>query len=340
MERLRDFLDWVRPDVIHLHHFFTFGIEIIPLIREYNPNIRIVLTFHEYLAICFADGQMRRRTDQSLCYEASGWRCHQCFPDIGPEMFFMRKTYFHNCFDMIDAFITPTNFVRDRYIKWGISEDKLHVVSNPDTGEPDPLPFPRFGGSSSNLDDRIITFGFFGQLVDNKGVDVLISAARMLWSRGAGRFRVLIHGGNEQYASEEMRRLLDEVRQSAPNQGPEIQLVGGYDEHQLRSLMARVDAVVVPSTWWEVFCLVVTEAWRFGRPVVCSAIGGLGERVRDGYGGLTFPANDAPALADTLELLIDNPALLTELRETIPRVPDLAAVVNQHLHFYDDDEPT
>ena len=46
--------------------------------------------------------------------------------------------------------------------------------------------------------------------------------------------------------------------------------------------MARMDWVVVPSIWWETGPLVVMEAFQYGRPVICSDIGGMSEKVTDG----------------------------------------------------------
>ena len=57
----------------------------LALTRKVLPKARIVFTFHEFLAICNADGHMLRKTDRSLCTHASPVRCHQCFPAIPPE---------------------------------------------------------------------------------------------------------------------------------------------------------------------------------------------------------------------------------------------------------------
>ena len=70
--------------------------------------------------------------------------------------------------------------------------------------------------------------------------------------------------------------------------------------------MRATDWVLVPSTWWEIFGLVVSEAWMFGRPVIASAIAGLKERVQSGVNGFTFPARDSRALADLIASLAGN----------------------------------
>ena len=70
--------------------------------------------------------------------------------------------------------------------------------------------------------------------------------------------------------------------------------------------MAEVDWVVVPSIWWENAPLVIQEAFRHRRPVICGDIGGMAEMVRDGVDGLHAPverprrpgAGDAPGGRD------------------------------------------
>ena len=56
--------------------------------------------------------------------------------------------------------------------------------------------------------------------------------------------------------------------------------------------MEQVDWVVIPSIWWENAPLVVQEAFRHRRPVICSGIGGTAEMVRDGIDGLHAPVKD------------------------------------------------
>ena len=56
--------------------------------------------------------------------------------------------------------------------------------------------------------------------------------------------------------------------------------------------MAEIDWVVVPSIWWENSPLVIQEAFLHGRPVICSDIGGMAEKVRHGVDGLHFRVGD------------------------------------------------
>src|SRR5260370_1273116 len=67
---------------------------------------------------------------------------------------------------------------------------------------------------------------------------------------------------------------------------------GSYDTRGLANRMARVDWCVVPSTWWETFALVISEAWMFKKPVICSNVGAMADRVGDEVDGLHFEVSD------------------------------------------------
>ena len=100
-------------------------------------------------------------------------------------------------------------------------------------------------------------------------------------------------------------------------------LVGRYDHQRSAALMRNIDWVIVPSIWWENSPLVIQEAFMYGRPVICSDIGGMAEKVRDGVDGLHFRAGDAQDLADTITAGCRRPRPMVDVaREHPPCLPD------------------
>ena len=295
VEAFVEFLHTVRPDVVHFHHFFTFGIDILTLTRNELPNARIVLTFHEFMSICAADGHMVRKTDRSLCTRASGLRCHQCFPERSPEQFTMRRMWMQRHLSVVDAFTCPSHFMLEFYEKWGLPAERLHHITNGQRryGVPTPPPV----GSRNR-------FGFFGQMVDNKGVQVLLRAVRLLRAQGFTNFVVEINGENIHWASAPVREEVEAFLAAEAELPPEEQIVvhnGGYHIVDLASRMARVDWCIVPSIWWEIFGLVISEAWMFGKPVICSNIVvGRAERIAHDVNGLQFQLGDPRSLAEAI----------------------------------------
>ena len=102
--------------------------------------------------------------------------------------------------------------------------------------------------------------------------------------------------------------------------------------------MARVDWCIVPSTWWEIFGLVISEAWMFGKPVICSNVGGPAERVVDERGRAAL-RDGRPSGAGA-----DDPAAATEaglwetLAANVPAPPARSAMVEHFQQLYAHDE--
>jgi glycosyltransferase involved in cell wall biosynthesis len=109
---------------------------------------------------------------------------------------------------------------------------------------------------------------------------------------------------------------------------------GSYPVDQLASRMARVDWCIVPSLWTEGFPLVLLEAGAFRRPVICSNIGSMAERVTDDVDGLHFTRGDPDALAAAILRASTETGLWERLSGAIPEPPSLAAMVEGFLDIY------
>jgi glycosyltransferase involved in cell wall biosynthesis len=187
-QELRDLVAELRPDVVHFHHFANLGIEAMLQVKQAAPNARIVLTLHEYLAICHHFGQMVKRPGLELCHRETPRDCVRCFPERSENDFFLRKLYLQRFLGLVDHFIAPSRFLADRYIAWGLPADRFSVVENrlpPHDGPEVPMPPP-----------QPLVVGFFGQLSVLKGVGLLLDAAEDLRRRPprGGRVRIEIWG--------------------------------------------------------------------------------------------------------------------------------------------------
>ncbi len=326
-KHLRAFLRAVEPDIVHVQHTMFFGYDALREIRNSAPNAPIVYTLHEFMPICHRHGQMVRTTSEEPCLEASPRRCHECFPDISPQTFFMRKRFIQSQLGLVDLFVAPSAFLRDRYVAWGLPADKIVVEE-----------YGRTLGSIPAVDNARRAhnrFGYFGQLTPFKGIHVLLEAMQqvlgtttetdpLLLALDAAAARekqpsdegphVFVHGANLDIQpgtfQNHVKELLERTRER-------VTFIGPYDHSHEARLMGNVDWVVVPSIWWENSPLVIQEAFHFGRPVICSDIGGMAEKVTHGVDGLHFRANDAGELARTLEHAATTPGLWEQLRSGI-----------------------
>lgn len=134
-----------------------------------------------------------------------------------------------------------------------------------------------------------------------------------------------------------------EVLESLRNQYPALThglVAGGWlGGPALTAAFAAADVLVAPSLFLESLPLVALEAMAVGRPVVASAIGGLGEIVQDGVTGLSVPALDTPRLTDSLVTLLQDPAQAERLgragRERAERHFSLDGQVSAMLRVYE-----
>jgi glycosyltransferase involved in cell wall biosynthesis len=323
-------LQAVEPDVVHFHHFLSVGVDLISTVRHVRPARRIVLTFHEFAAICAADGHMVRRTDRSLCQLASPARCHQCLPQRQADEFVIRKLWLKHHFRQVDEFTCPSRFMTEHYVNWGIPRAQIHHVAN---GQRSRLVRPLLGPSVGPRN----RFGFFGLLHDDKGVHVLLQAVSMLRDQDFTAFRIEINGGGIQHASPVIRGEIETFQQAEERLPPAQRIVsfnGAYSLDQIQSRMARVDWTIVPSVWWEIFGLVISEAWMFGRPVICSNVGGMAERVTHEVDGLHFEMGDPASLAATIRLACTTEGLWQRLHDAVPEPPSRTAMTEAFVALY------
>jgi len=249
-----------RPDVVHIHHFIYWGLDIFELFRE--VGVRVVFTFHEYAAICAHFGQMIK-TDGRLCYAASPAECSQCFPSISAGKFFVRESIAKLFFENVDAFIAPSAFLKDRYLAWGLPAERLEVIEN--IMDQDVIEKSRTLSGHRPLrgeSDRRLTLAYFGQINPYKGVDVLLEACASLPKRIRKRLEVRVHGENKHFRDTDFGRKVDRLLEETRGV---VRTVGPYRNQEVVSLMRGSDWIVIPSIWWENSPIVIQEARMAGR---------------------------------------------------------------------------
>ena len=330
---LAEFLRAYAPDVVHVQHSLFFGYDLIRTVRNVLPTAAIVYTLHEYLPMCFRDGQLFT-TSGKLCTGPSPRKCSSCFPEIAPQEFFLRERFIKAQLAEVDRFVCPSRFLLEAYADWGIPREKLVHEQN---GR---LPVRRHAPVRAPAESATSTpgatpdaprnrFGYFGQFTRYKGADVLLEAMGRLASRderaralradagdapasraeagrGAARPELVLHGANLEHAPQDFQ---DRFHGLLEDNAGTVRLHGRYTAAELPALMADVDWVVVPSIWYENAPLVIQEAFQHGKPVICSDIGGMAEAVTDGVDGLHFRAGSANGLADVLARAAGTPGL-------------------------------
>lgn len=152
---------------------------------------------------------------------------------------------------------------------------------------------------------------FVGRLIEPKGVDVLIEAAKLCTERDKS-IRFLIAGSGNSEKS--FRQLAAKLRLQKS-----VIFVGGINQEELPAYYSIADVFVLPSTYHtkagvpipnvsENFGLVLAEAMSSEVPIIASRVGGIPLWIKDGKTGLLFKERDARELADLIVEVVDGNA--------------------------------
>lgn len=172
---------------------------------------------------------------------------------------------------------------------------------------------------------------FTARMVEDKGVLILIEAAKRLEAQYRGKVIFLLCGGldsnPEGIKESTLHRLCD---------GEYIQWLGLRND--VLQLLKESHIVAFPSWYREGIPRSLIEATAIGRPIITTHSIGCKETVIDGYNGFLIPVKDSVTLAEKLKILIDN----SELRKTFGRNSRIIAeqkfsiedVIQTHLSIY------
>ncbi|WP_305989770.1 glycosyltransferase family 4 protein [Roseibium sp. MMSF_3544] len=314
-------LESYRPDVVHIHHLLLFGVELPVLIRRVLPDVRIVMTLHDYYAICANDGVLMQSPDEPCAALGAGGLC-RCLESAKPNDMRLRERFIKTHLGAVDTFVAPSAFLRDVYIRWGLPAAKIMIIRN---GRPEVDPAP--GRADSDASKRV--FGYFGNLTPWKGIEVLLKAAKILRDREVD-FELRVHGGSPFQSAEFVERLDGLFEATAP----QVVRLGPYKPQDVPDLIEPVDWVVVPSVWWENAPLVIAEAQQHNRPAIVTGVGGMAEAVQDGIDGLHVRRNDPVSLAAVMKAAADDPKLYRKLAGNTRKPPPVSAVAKQYLDLF------
>jgi glycosyltransferase involved in cell wall biosynthesis len=191
---------------------------------------------------------------------------------------FMRRMH------RFDKVICISEFVRKDNAKHGLPMEKMVVV-------PNGVELP---SRPSREEDFILSLG---RMVHTKGLEYLVRAMHQVDMK-------LVMAG----VGPEKERMVT----LAKSQGIEdrVEILGRVSEDLKDELFATCKLFVMPSLF-ESYGIAAAEAMSYGKAVVATDVGGLPEVIGDC--GALVPPKDSQALADEINLLLDNDELRREL---------------------------
>jgi glycosyltransferase involved in cell wall biosynthesis len=317
-------LDEIRPDVVHIHHLTCLSTTIPRLLRE--RGVPQVMSLHDFWIGCPRGKRMRPpgelcpTIDRNLCLPCTEGIWGRMVSGLGPLRRRLRignplgnlQVYDERMRKMLEApdlLLTPSDFSRGLFLDFGVDPERIRTL-------PYGLDRSLFTGFRHEESDDF-RFCFIGSVMPSKGAHVLLEAFRGLDRPGA---RLDIHGeivaehGDEEYP----RRLRTAVEAT-----PLACLHGRFENKDVPAILARADALVVPSVWYETFCITIREGFLAGVPVLASDLGAMSEAIEDGISGLHFRPGDVTDLRLKMRRIADDPDLRRRLSNQGHRVKSI-----------------
>jgi glycosyltransferase involved in cell wall biosynthesis len=352
---LGTFLDQSQPDLVHVTSCETLSASVLRAVKD--AQLPLVLSLTDFWFLCPRINLLH--ADGTNCDgRTTAWECLRCkllnqkvyrwprrvlprqtvsrlltrvskYPILTRRRGLRgmvgdmahRKAFLRRAINWPDYRITASPFVRD-----------VHVAN----GVVAPISVQPYGHDLSWLDSytgktrsELIRIGFIGQIIESKGVHLLLQAAAMLNDSNRDKYELLVYGNLEKtpdYGTQ-LRALADGL--------DNVRFCGTYSHDESADVFANIDVLVVPSLWYD-FPLIIDEAFATGTPVIATDLGGMAEAVSHEVSGLLFERDDVDDLARQLGRILEDPGLLARLRAGVPPVKAIDEEVSELEAIYTD----
>jgi len=287
-------LDEEKPDLANLHNIYhQISPSILPVLKK--RGIPIVMTLHDFKLVCpnytfLRDGQVCEECEGKHFYKAVKYKCVK--GSYLKSLTCAIEMYFHKIFRLyenVDRFIVLSQFSKERFIRYGLPEDKLIFL-------PNYIDMPSL--PKKEINDRYILF--FGRLTDKNGIFTLIKAMKKL---SEIELRVLGEGEQKDY-------IINYVRE---NKMENIKLLGFKQGDELKKLISESYFTVFPNHGYHLCPMSILESFAYNKPVIGSNRGSIPELINDGIDGLLFEPKNVEDLTEKISYLYHHPLLAQKM---------------------------
>ena len=292
-------------NLVHIHNIYH---QIPPsIIRECKKNnLPVIFTIHDYHLISvnnhmFHNGKICEITKPNKFYKGIFHKCQK--DSFFYSLIEVLEKYFNLIIPwerkLVDIYITPSKFMQDKLIEYGIPSEKVRFLSH----------FVNYHEYKPVYKDGYYVL-YFGRLSAEKGLDFLINTVSR---RPEIKLKIAGTGSEE-------KRLRDLVSNKKIKN---VQFLGFKSGNILKKIIQECKFTILPSLWYEVFGLSILESFASGKPVLASDIGGIPEIIENGYNGFLFKPGDGNNLLNQLDRLWKDTSLCRKLgvqaRQTVEK---------------------
>ena len=279
----------VKPDLVYIIHFVN---KLSPSVicGAKKMGIPVVLRLSDYFLLCPRFDFMYNKKPCEECLTKGYRTCikKRCVKGSlfasAVRVFSMKVHKAMNLYKGVDAFITPSEFLKKKLIENGFDENKITCI-------------PTFTASKSEVGKpQVGTYGlYFGRVTEEKGVDTVVKAYEMMPDR-----HVKIMGDD---TTDEAKRLKAYIKEKKIKN---VEFLGFKTGEELEEIIKGARFTLIPSIWYDNLPNTALESFQYSKPVIASNIGSLPELVLDGVNGYLFKPADVRELCERVALLDNN----------------------------------
>ena len=276
-QEIRRILSKGNFDVIHYHNISLVG---GPGILAYGNGIK-VYTAHEHWLVC--PNHVLWRHNKEVCEGRECLRCSIHFkrpPQLWRKLGLLERKMKH-----VDALCSPSDFSAKKHKEFGLLREMEVLPSY----LPDDLP----DENSEIVAEQKPYFLFVGRLEIIKGLQDIIP----LFNNESAPAELLIVGSG--VYEKELRKLAEGYNH--------VHFLGWLAPTDITPLYAKAIAAIMPSICYEVFPLVVLEAFRTKTPIIARELGPFPEIIA--YSGAGFIFNNEAQLSEAMKKLANDVTL-------------------------------
>ncbi|NMB83317.1 MAG: glycosyltransferase family 4 protein, partial [Ignavibacteria bacterium] len=300
--QLLKFLRTKRIDVIHIQGFFSsLSPSILLAIKKVKlkSKIKVIQTLHEFHLIC-PNSSLFNFTKNEICEKCIGkkykikiffencdrrGRIHSIIK--GLRSFVSNNILSHK--DIVDIFITPSNFLREKLIEDGISPTKIKYIINPLSID--------FVDMNSPKENKIC---FVGRLSFEKNIPFLIKAFSKWKKEFPNNYKLLIIGDGS-----EKNKIYETIRGSEFKY--DIEMKPFLEHSKLAQEIIKCRFLSLASICYENSPLTLIEAVALNIIPIAPGIGGMQESINSLLNvGKTYIPDKIDSWIECLNYLIDN----------------------------------
>lgn len=278
----------IKPDLVYIIHFVNkLSPSVIRGAKELG--LPVVLRLSDYFLLCPRFDFMYQKKVCEDCLARGYMSCikKRCVKGSlfasAIRVFSMKLHNAMKIYDDVDAFITPSEFLKNKLQANGFQNSKITCI-------------PTFTASKTEVGEPVTgTYGlYFGRITEEKGVETVVKAYELLPDH-----EVKIMGDD---TTEEAARLKKYVEEHGMKN---VEFIGFKGGAELEAVIKSARFTLIPSIWYDNLPNTALESFQYSKPVISSNIGSLPELVVDGYNGYLFDPYKPEELAEKIRLFDD-----------------------------------